>query len=80
MVRLVNSPIPIIMCKSNFTKSEKHIVNILFSAHRTLTTKQISEKSHHSWQTSKNNLLSLHEKGYVNKEELGIELLVVENT
>ncbi len=32
-----------------------------------LTTKQVAEKSGIAWQTAKDNLTSLHEKNYVNR-------------
>jgi Mn-dependent DtxR family transcriptional regulator len=55
---------------SKFTPTEKRIINLLYVAHRPLTTKQISEKLGVAWKTAKDNLMSLHKKGYVNMEDL----------
>lgn len=57
--------------KGRFTSNEKRIINLLYVARRPLTTKQIAEKLDVAWQTAKDNLMSLHEKGYVNVEERG---------
>lgn len=55
---------------SKFTPTEKRIINLLYVACRPLTTKQISEKLGIAWKTAKDNLASLHNKGYVNMEDL----------
>ncbi len=57
--------------KNNFTGNEKRIINLLYVARRQLTTKQVSEKLDIAWQTAKDNLMSLYEKGYVNRKEEG---------
>lgn len=56
---------------SKFTTNEKRIINLLYVARRPLTTKQVSEKLSIAWQTAKDNLMSLKEKGYVNMEDKG---------
>lgn len=56
---------------NKFTPNEKRIINLLYVARRPLTTKQVSEKLCIAWQTAKDNLMSLYEKGYVNLEDKG---------
>lgn len=55
--------------KNKFTGNEKRIINLLYVARRPLTTKQVSDKLGIAWQTAKDNLMSLHEKDYINREE-----------
>ncbi|MBU1078630.1 MAG: hypothetical protein KKH98_15130 [Spirochaetes bacterium] len=57
--------------KNEFTGNEKRIINLLYVARRALTTKQVSEKLGVAWQTAKDNLMSLNEKGYANRKEEG---------
>jgi len=57
--------------KDKFTGNEKRIINLLYVARRPLTTKQVSEKLGIAWQTAKDNLKNLREKGYVDMEDRG---------
>lgn len=57
------------MVDNKFKPNEKRIINLLYVARRPLTTKQVSEKLGVAWQTAKDNLMSLYEKGYVNRKE-----------
>ncbi len=56
---------------NKFAPNEKRVINLLYVARRSLTTKQVSEKLGVAWQTAKDNLMSLHRKGYVNMDERG---------
>lgn len=56
---------------SKFTSNEKRIINLLYVARRPLTTKQVSEKLNIAWQTAKDNLKNLQDKGYVVMEDRG---------
>ncbi len=42
---------------------EKRIINILYAAHKPLTTKNISERAEMAWQTAKKYLEQLRRKG-----------------
>jgi Mn-dependent DtxR family transcriptional regulator len=55
---------------SKFTPTEKRIINLLYVAHRPLTTKQISEKLGIAWKTAKDNLTNLYKNKYVDMEDL----------
>lgn len=57
-----------VILENKFTPNEKRIINTLYVARRPLTTKQVSEKLGIAWQTAKDNLICLKEKGYVNME------------
>jgi predicted transcriptional regulator len=48
-----------------FTPEEKRIINVLYAAHKPLTTKRVSEMSELSWQTAKKYLQELYKKGTV---------------
>ena len=49
----------------NYNPEEKRIINVLYMAHKPLTTKNISERAEMSWQTAKKYLISLNNKGAV---------------
>lgn len=51
--------------KVAFTPEEKRIVNVLYAAHKPLTTKNVADRSEMAWQTAKKYLNQLHKKGYV---------------
>ncbi len=54
-----------------YTPEEKRIINILYIAHKPLTTSNISERSEMAWQTAKKYLEKLHEKGAVDYGRYG---------
>lgn len=57
--------------KSRYTPNEKRIINLLFVARRPLTTRQISQKLEIAWQTAKDNLADLRNKGVVKMNDIG---------
>jgi len=56
---------------ADFNPEEKRIINVLYSAEKPLTTKQVSEKSEMSWQTAKKYLNTLRKSDFVKAGEHG---------
>jgi Mn-dependent DtxR family transcriptional regulator len=56
---------------SEFTPEEKRIINVLYSAHKPLTTLDISDRSEMAWQTAKKYLKKLCDLGYVTNGKYG---------
>jgi len=54
-----------------FKPEEKRIINVLYIAHKPLTTKNISERSEMAWQTAKKYLGMLFEKKVVDRGRYG---------
>lgn len=50
---------------------EKRILNTLYFANKPLTTKVISEKSDMAWQTAKNYLEQMHQRGLLGRKKVG---------
>lgn len=50
---------------TDFKPEEKRIINVLYSAEKPLTTKQVSKKSEMSWQTAKKYLSKLRDNDNV---------------
>jgi len=50
---------------------EKRIMNTLYFANKALTTKEISERSEMAWQTAKNHLEQMYERGLLNRGKKG---------
>jgi Sugar-specific transcriptional regulator TrmB. len=46
---------------------EKRILNVLYFANKALTTKEISERAEMAWQTAKNHLEQMYERGLLNR-------------
>jgi Mn-dependent DtxR family transcriptional regulator len=56
---------------AQFTPEEKRIINVLYTAHKPLTTLDISDRSEMAWQTAKKYLKKLSELGYVKYGKFG---------
>jgi len=54
-----------------FKPEENRIINVLYIAHKPLTTKNISERSEMAWQTAKKYLGMLFEKKLVDRGRYG---------
>lgn len=50
---------------------EKRIVNVLYYAHKPLSTSDIAKHSELSWQTTKKYLEELHKHGFLNNGKKG---------
>ncbi|WP_338102574.1 helix-turn-helix domain-containing protein [Methanolapillus millepedarum] len=50
---------------------EKRILQTLYFANKPLTTKSISERTNMAWQTTKNYLGQMHQRGLLNKGKKG---------
>ena len=47
----------------DFKSEERRIINVLYFANKPLSTKEISERAEMAWQTAKNHLEKMNEKG-----------------
>ena len=47
----------------DFKSEERRIINVLYFANKPLSTKEISERTEMAWQTAKNHLEKMNEKG-----------------
>ena len=56
---------------ANFKPEEKQILSVLYFAQKPLTTKNISERAEMAWQTAKNHLEEMYQKGLLNKGKKG---------
>jgi Sugar-specific transcriptional regulator TrmB. len=54
----------------DFKSEERRIINVLYFANKPLSTKEISERTEMAWQTAKNYLEKMNEKGLL---ETGIK-------
>ena len=55
----------------NLKPEEKRILQTLYFANKPLTTKAISERTNMAWQTSKNYLEQMHQRGLLDKGKNG---------
>ena len=55
----------------DFKSEERRIINVLYFANKPLSTKEISERAEMAWQTAKNHLEKMHEKGLLETGEKG---------
>lgn len=53
------------MAKPHFNKQERAILKVLYEARRTMTIRDIAEKSGMSWVTAKKYLKRLKERGVI---------------
>lgn len=56
---------------TQFTPEEKRIINVLYAAHKPLTTLAVSERSDMAWQTAKKYLTKLNRKKLVTHGKYG---------
>ena len=51
--------------------TEQRIINVLYYAHKPLTTSNIAKRSHLSWQTAKKYLEKLYRKKMLHRKTIG---------
>jgi Sugar-specific transcriptional regulator TrmB. len=55
----------------DFKSEERRIINVLYFANKPLSTKEISERAEMAWQTAKNHLEKMNEKGLLETGKKG---------